>query len=250
MYELYLNVLYKPVLNFLVFLHNVVPGHDIGLAIIILTILIKLILLPLTAKSIKSQKALQDIQPKVEALKAKYKDDKQKLAAETMALYKEQKVNPFSSCLPLLIQFPLLIAVYQAFNTGLTSTDLAPYIYPFVSLPEHLNTISLGFIDLSKTSLPLAILAGAAQYLQTAMLNTKKPAAKSEASKDEAMLSSVNKSMLYFMPFLTVIIGMSLPGGLTLYWFLMTALTALQQVFIFKKKKENTPAVEIIPPVK
>ena len=245
MIELYNVVLYQPIYNFLVFLYNVIPGHDIGLAIIALTIVVKLILLPFSMQGLKSQKALTDIQPKMEELKRKYKDDKEKLAAETMRLYKEQKVNPLSSCLPLLIQFPFLIAVYQAFRMGLSSPD-ANLLYSFIGNPGTINPISFGFLDLAKANVFLAVLAGVAQFFQTKMLSTKKPAKVTEGSKDENMLANMNKSMLYLMPVMTVIIGVSLPGGLTLYWFVTTVLTIVQQKLLFKPK--TTPEVEIIPP--
>jgi len=245
MIELYNAILYKPVLNLLVYLYNIVPGHDIGVAIIILTIIIKLILLPLSIRSIKSQKALQDIQPKLEKLKKQYKDQKDKLASETMLLYKEQKVNPLSSCLPLLIQFPFLIAVYHAFRTGLTG-DVGPLLYSFVNNPGQIDTVSFGIIDLAIPSIWLAILAGLAQYLQTKMLTTQKTKKPIPGAKDENMMASMNKSMQYFMPFITILIGMRLPGGLTFYWFLTTILTALQQQLIFKNMKKQP--VEIIPP--
>jgi len=109
---------YQPILNLLVFLYNIVPGNDLGLAIIALTIIIKLILLPLSKKSLKSQKALQDLQPKVEELKRKYKGKKEELGRAMMGLYKDNKVNPMSSCLPLLIQMPFLYAVFWVFRDG------------------------------------------------------------------------------------------------------------------------------------
>ena len=252
MLDLYTKILYEPVLNLLIFLHNIVPGNDIGVAIIILTIIIKLVLLPFSIKSLKSQKALQDIQPKLEKIKAEFKDDKEKIASETMKLYKEQKVNPLSSCLPLLIQFPFLIAVYQAFRTGLGSADIQEYIYPFIEVPEHINTMSFGIMDLAVPSIVLAILAGLAQYVQTSMLMSKKPDTKTKGAKDEAIMSSMNKSMKYFMPFMTIIIGMKLPGGLTFYWFLTTVLTVLQQKFVFKQLNPvaDTNKTEVIPPEK
>lgn len=244
MYGLYQTILYQPILNFLVFVYNVIPSHDIGLAIIVLTFVVKLILLPFSAQGIKSQKALQEIQPKMEELKIKYKGEKEKLAAETMKLYKEQKVNPLSSCLPLLIQFPFLIAVYQAFRTGLASTDLT-LLYSFVANPGSINPISLGFIDLAKSNLVLAVLAGIAQYIQTKMLSTKKPPKITKDSKDEGMLAGMNKSMNYLMPLMTMVIGASLPGGLTLYWLVTTILTIVQQKLLFKTGKNP---VGIIPP--
>ena len=248
-YTLYHEILYRPLFNALVYLYNVVPGHDIGLAIIFLTVLIKVVLLPLGHSAMKSQKALQDLQPKVDELKARFKDNKEELAKETMILYKANKVNPLSSCLPILIQLPILIAVYRVFQHGLASTDFEA-LYSFVVNPGKMNTLSLGFIDMAKASWGLAILAGAAQYVQTKMLMTK-PAQKVAGAKDENMLASMNMSMQYFMPMLTVVIGMSLPAGLTFYWFLTTILTAFQQIFVFKTKinflgKKNKAAVIVI----
>jgi len=236
MIEIYNTVLYQPIFNLLVFFYNTIPGHDIGLAIVALTIVVKIILLPFSIQGLKSQKALQDIQPKLEELKKKYKDEKEKLASETMKLYKEQKVNPLSSCLPLLIQFPFLIAVYQAFRTGLTSNHLE-LLYPFVSNPGQINSVSFGLTDLAVPSLVLAVLAGIAQFIQTRMLSTKKPKKGIEGSKDESMMASMNKSMLYFMPIMTIIIGTRLPGGLALYWLVTTVLTTLQQKLLFRKFK-------------
>ncbi len=237
MIYLFQEVFYRPILNLLVFLYNIIPGHDLGLAIILLTIVIKLILHPFSLQSLKSQKALQDIQPKINALKSQYKDDKQGLAKATMDLYKENKVNPFSSCLPLLIQLPFLIAVYQVFRDGLASR--LELVYPFIYKPETINAFSFGFLDLSKPNIILAVLAGAAQFWQakTMMAKTPKPQPGTE-TKEMDISAMMNKQMLYMMPALTVFIGISLPGGLTLYWFVLTLLTALQQWLMFRKKKE------------
>lgn len=243
--QLFHIILYQPILNFLVLIYNFIPGHDIGVAIIVMTIIIKLVLYPFSLKSIKSQKALQDIQPKIEALKVKYKNQKDKLAQEMMVLYKNEKVSPFSSCLPLLIQLPFLIAVYQVFRVGLSSGSLDA-LYPFIFNPGNLNPITLGFFDLSKPQIVLALLAGLAQFWQVKMLSTKKPEIKSTASKDESMMVIMNKQMMFMMPIMTVFIGASLPGGLALYWFTTTLLTALMQLVAFKKKKEKKLDVEVI----
>ena len=243
MWQLFYIVLYQPILNFLVLIYNFIPGHDIGVAIIVMTIIIKLVLYPFSLKSIKSQKALQEIQPKIEELKVKYKNQKDKLAQEMMVLYKNEKVSPFSSCLPLLIQLPFLIAVYEVFRVGLSSGSLDA-LYPFVFNPGNLNPITLGFFDLSKPQIVLALLAGLAQFWQVKMLSTKKPEIKSAGSKDESMMVIMNKQMMFMMPIMTVFIGANLPGGLTLYWFVTTLLTALMQLIAFRHKKE--PLVEVI----
>src|SRR3989338_8207042 len=115
MSQIFNLIFYQPILNLLVFLYNIVPGHDIGLAIIIMTVIIKLILLPLSKQSIRSQKAMQDLQPKIEEIKKKYANNKEEQGRAMMQLYKQEKVNPFSSCLPLLIQLPFLFAVFFFF---------------------------------------------------------------------------------------------------------------------------------------
>lgn len=241
MIEIYHTFLYEPLFNLLVFFYNVLPGHDIGIAIIALTILIKLILFPLGLQSIRSQKALQNLQPKMEELKKKYKDNKEKLSVEMMSLYKSEKVNPFSSCLPILVQFPFLIAVYQVFRSGLSNSNF-DLLYPFVSNPGVIDPYFFGWLDLGQPQIALAILAGAAQFWQAKMLQTKKPPKTKEGkvlpgAKDETAMTIMNKQMVYFMPLITVVIGATLPGGLALYWLITTFLMALQQLYFFRKDK-------------
>lgn len=233
--SLFNSIIYRPLFNILVFFYNVVPGHDLGVAIIIITILIRLVLWPLSKQSINAQKSMQGLQPKLQALKIQYKDDKQKLAQATMELYKAEKVNPLASCLPLLIQLPILIGVYWVVSAGLKSMKME-MLYPFVSNPGTIKTVAFGFLNLSTPNWILAILAGAAQYWQTKMLPRQVPEVKSEGSKDEGMMSMMNKQMLYMMPLMTVFIGITLPAGLTLYWFVTTVLTGAQQWLMFKKK--------------
>jgi YidC/Oxa1 family membrane protein insertase len=248
MSSIFTTIFYQPILNLLVFLYNIVPGHDLGVVIVLLTIIIKLVLLPLTKQSIKSQKALQDLQPKIEEIKKKYAGNKEEMGRAMMGLYKENKVNPFSSCLPLLIQLPFLFAVFKVFRDGFTNGAL-DLVYPFIQRPEAINSISFGFVDLSKPNVALAVLAGAAQFWQAKMMITKKQPLKENGAKDESMMAMMNKQMLYFMPVMTVFIGLSLPGGLSLYWFVITVLTALQQMYVFKhdgKKKEGIVEGEIV----
>lgn len=242
MLQIFQSVFYQPILNLLVFLYNTISFHDLGLAIIFLTIAIKALLWPLSQKSIKAQKSLQDLQPKINAVKEQYKDDKQKQGQAMIQLYKDHKINPFSSCLPLLIQLPFLIAVYRVFRDGLNNK--LELVYPFIEKPEMINTMAFGFLDLSKPSIYLAILAGLAQFWQAKMMISKRAAIKSEGSKDEDMAAIMNKQMLYFMPALTVFIGWTLPGGLTMYWFVVTLLTAVQQLIVFKKHNQIQTQIE------
>jgi len=230
--QIFNTILYQPLFNLLVFFYNLVPGNDIGLAIILLTILVKLILSPFFLQSIKAQRAMQKIQPQMDELKEKYKDNKDKLGPALMELYKKEKVNPFSSCLPLLIQLPFLIAVYQVFVSGLDGSHLE-MVYSFINNPGSIDPISFGLLDLSQASWVMAVLAGAAQFWQSKMMLKKNPATKK--GQVASMASAMGKQMTYFMPVITVFIGASLPAGLTLYWFLITLLGAVQQWWVFKK---------------
>ncbi len=238
------TIFYQPILNLLVVLYNTVAFHDLGVAIILLTIVIKVVLWPLSNKSIKAQKSLQELQPKISEIKAKYKDDKQAQSLAMMEVYKQHKVNPFSSCLPILVQLPFLWAVYKVFSDGLNNK--LSLVYPFISKPEMINTIAFGFLDLAKRNIFLAVLAGLAQFWQARMLMAKKPEIKTTGSKDEDMATIMNRQMMYLMPVLTVFIGISLPGGLTLYWFVVTLLTAIQQLVVFKKVNAGTEPPKVI----
>ncbi len=242
--NIFTTIFYQPILNLLVLLYNTVSFHDLGLAIIFLTIVLKLILWPLGRSAIKSQKSLQDLQPKIDALKSEYGNDKAALSKATMDLYKNNKVNPFSSCLPLLIQLPFLIAVYRVFSDGVNSK--LDYVYTFIARPEAINLISFGFLDLGKPHIVLAVLAGLAQFWQAKMMITKQPAVKTPGSKDESMAAIMNKQMLYFMPAITIFIGISLPGGLTLYWLVLTLATVAQQLLTFRGKKVESQEPKII----
>jgi YidC/Oxa1 family membrane protein insertase len=238
--NLFHTFLTQPLFNALIWLYNIIPGQDMGFAIIALTVLVKLALWPPTHASLKSQKRLQELQPKVEELKAQYKDDKEGFSKAMIELYGKEKVNPFSSCLPLLIQLPILIALYKVLLSGLNSSSLSD-LYPFIKNPEVINTQFLGWLDLTKKSIPLALIAGILQYFQAKMLMTRHPpkvVAKKPEGKDEDVMASVNKSMIYVMPAMTVFIGIGLPGGLALYWVAITVVTIFQQFVAFKQKKQ------------
>ncbi|MBI5369652.1 membrane protein insertase YidC [Candidatus Uhrbacteria bacterium] len=235
------TLLIVPIFNLLVFFYDIIPGKDMGVAIILLTILIKLILWPFMNSSLKSQKALQEIQPKIEELKVTHKDDKEGLAKAMMELYKVEKVSPFASCLPMLVQFPILIALYRVLLQGFDPSALGQ-LYPFIPNPGTIEPHFLGFLNLGVPNIWLALIAGVFQFFQTRMLTTGKPPKQVQGTagaKDETMLASMNKSMLYFMPAVTVLIGARLPGGLALYWVTVTVFSLVQQIVVFKQKQRS-----------
>lgn len=249
MLQLFHVILYQPIFNIFVFLYNVLPGHDVGVVILVITAAIRLILYPLTTSSIKAQKSMQELQPKLEEVKKKFAADKQQQTLAIMELYKQHRVNPFTSCLPMLLQVPVLIALYLVLRDGLASSNLAQNLYPFITNPGRINQISLGWFDLSKGSAPLALLAGLAQFWQAKMLTrTKPPAGAGAGAKDEGMAAMMNKQMLYLMPAMTFFIGLKLPAGLTLYWFLSTLLMGAQQWWMFRSPATPAPPTTPTPP--
>jgi len=237
--SLYNTFLYQPLFNILIFFYNIVPLKDIGWAIILITILIRVILYPLSRSSIQSQKKLQTLKPKIDELKKKYKDDKEAFGRASMELYKTEKINPASSCLPLLIQFPILIAVYRVFRVGLAGTSFE-LLYPFISHPGTINSMFLGVIDLSQPSTVLAVLAGIGQFIQSKMISNLNKKKNDQPAKENNMADAMTKQMLYIMPVFTVFIGLSLPSGLALYWLISIVFTVLQQYLVFTKKDKAT----------
>lgn len=250
MMELYYTLLYEPIFNTLIYLYHVLPGHDMGVAIIILTIAIKVILFWPSLSSLKAQKSLQDTQPKIEALRAKYKDNKEELGKQLMKFYKDNKVNPFSSCLPMLIQLPILIALYRAFFKGLSvdasthllASDQVQHLYGFLETTYSttpIDTFMFGFLDLSAThNVWLAVLAGIASFFQAKTMMAKKAAIKSEGAKDENAAAAISKQMMYFLPIITVVFGYQFPAGVTLYWLVSTLFSLGQQVVFFRMKEK------------
>jgi len=235
--SLFNTILYQPIFNGLIALYNLIP--DFGVALIVLTILIRVVLFPLSQKAIKSQKELAILQPAIKKLQQQYKDDKQKQAQATMALYKEKGINPLSGCLPLLVQLPILIALYQV-CLHVFKPEALNVLYSFVQNPGTVNPMFLHLIDLSKRNIPLAVLSGLAQYWQTRMMMPKTVKDKKPAPGFGGQMSNMlNQQMLYFMPVLTVIIGLSLPGGLPLYWLATTLLTVGQQYLPWGVKQKE-----------
>jgi len=225
------TILYQPLFNALVLLYLYLPGHDFGIAVIVLTVIIRIILYPLMIKSIRSQKILSDLQPKVQEIQRKYKDDKEKQSKELMALYQKEKINPFGGCLPPLIQLPILIALYRVFWKGLQPEAMS-MLYNFVPNPGAIDPTFLGFINLAAPSLIFAILAGITQFFQSKMLMTQKTDGKGDQMGQ--LSNMMQKQMLYFFPIFTVFILWRLPSAIGLYW-TITALFSIGQQYLILK---------------
>jgi len=231
-------ILYQPLFNALVLLYNYIPGHDFGIAIVFLTLIIRFVLYPISIKAINSQKGLQKLQPKIQELQKKYKDDKEKQAKEILELYKSEKINPFSGLLLALIQLPILIALYQVFWNGLNPKELTA-LYSFVANPGQINALFVHLIDLSKPNLILAIFAGLTQYFQTKMVLPKTGSTAEKKGNGPDFSQVMQKQMVYFFPVFTVIILVSLPSALGLYWTISGLFSIIQQYFVLKEDKKS-----------
>ena len=219
---------YQPLFNSLIFLYNIVPGHDMGISIIILTILIRLIIWPLTNKGIKNQRVLNKIQPQIEEVKRKFKNNKEGQAKALMALYSENKISPFAGLLPIIIQLPIIFALWRVFLNSV-NLDLNS-LYSFVPAPVAVQSVFLGLFDLSQRSVVLAIISGVLLYFQTKMIMpsyAKAPEGKSSGTSDFGRMMS--KQMLYLGPVISIVVFWSLPAALPLYWIVVTLSTILQQ---------------------
>lgn len=235
------SVLYQPLYNLLVLFYELIPGGGLGLAIILLTIVVKTLVLPLTYKSLKSQKELQEVQPKIKEIREKYKDNQEEMARQLMSVYKDHNVNPFASCLPTIVQLVIFITLYRVLSAGIGTVD-PNVLYGFVQNPGAMNHLFVG-IDLAKVSIPLALIAGALQYVQAKQMIATRPPKEvrgEAASLDEDVAASVNKMTLYLLPIMTLgICATTLPAGLTLYIIVSTLLTYLMYHFFLGKVRSG-----------
>ncbi len=238
MFEFLINFfnlsLYHPLFNFLVFLYNYLPGNDFGVAVILLTLIIRIILWPVSVMALNSQKTMQALQPKIQEIQKKYKNNKEQLAKETLDLYRQEKINPFSGLFLAIAQLPILIALYMVFWKGLNPAELVN-LYSFVANPGQINAVFLGIADLSKPNFIMAVLAGIFQFFQTKMLTPKNIIGQ---GKSFDMSQIMQKQMVYFFPFLTVFILLSLPSAIGLYWIVSGVFSIIQQYFIIKKSPQ------------
>lgn len=226
---IYTEVLWRPLFNGLVWLYTSLPWQDFGLAVIILTVIIRLALSPLLIKSQKSQRELAALQPDIKAIQDKYKNNKEAQGKALMELYASRKVNPFSGCLVMAIQLPILLALFGVFR-GVFDAAQFKYLYSFVTNPGVLNPSSFfGLIDLSRGNILLGAAAALSQYFQT------KIAAPPTASVGGQDFNKMLRwQTLYIFPALILVWSRTLPSALTLYWTVLNIAGILQEIVMQK----------------
>lgn len=211
-------VFYNPIYNALVALVALVPGGDVGVAVIILTIIIRLVLLPFSLSAARTQRSMKVLEPKIKELKEKHKGDREKEALETLALYREARVNPFASILMVFIQIPVLLALYWVFYNEPFSTINAARLYALTPVPDFISLEFLGVISVAGKSIILALLAGLSQFLQAhmALSGTMKPSAEGGMQNDFQRVMGMQ--LKYVFPFLIGAISYTTSGAIALYF--------------------------------
>ncbi|OGY66125.1 MAG: hypothetical protein A3A04_01035 [Candidatus Harrisonbacteria bacterium RIFCSPLOWO2_01_FULL_40_28] len=219
------EVFYRPLFNGLIFLYNTAAFHDIGLAIIMLTIFIRIILYPLFHKGARHQAVMQRLQPEIRKIQHDHKEDKEKQAQALLALYKENNINPFSGIFLIFLQLPVLWALFKVFYDGL-SPDAFAMLYSFVSRPEVLNLDFLNLINVGEKSILVVGLAAIAQYVQGKLSFTPQL-----GNKDDAA-AKVGSYMVFIAPLFTVIVLVNLPAAVGIYWLTSSLFSVFQQWII------------------
>jgi YidC/Oxa1 family membrane protein insertase len=235
-------VLYGPLLNALTFLVSIIPGGDVGIAVILLTLIVKAILFPLSQASIESQIKMNLLAPELKKIKDSGVS-KEEQAKKTFELYKNHKTNPFSGCLLVLIQIPIIFALYYVFLKGINLNS--ELLYSFVNVPEHINMLFLGILDISQTGiLILALLAGVSQYFQALLMPKPIISDKDTGSFQENFAKSMHTQMKYVFPLIVTFIGYSVSGAVALYWITSNIFAIGQQMYANKKKQLALEAVK------
>ncbi len=236
------TIIYDPLYNALVALLSLFPHFDVGIAVIIFTVAIKLLLFPLSRKSVRTQMALKKVQPEIDAVKEQYKDNKQELALKTMEIYKKHKINPISGVFLTLIQLPILIALYLIFaRSGLPVINQA-LLYSFVHAPVGVSMLFLGLVNIALPSPILGAIAAISQHI-SARLSIPPAKTKTEDGKKGSFAEDFAQSMgmqaKYVFPLIVFGISFTVSGALSLYWIVSNLFTIGQELYLREPKQQQ-----------
>lgn len=225
-------VFYDPIYNALVALVALVPGGDVGVAVILLTVVIRLVLLPFSLSAARTQRAMKSLEPRIKELKEAHKGNKEKEALETLALYREARVNPFASILTVFIQIPVLLALYWVFIHESFTVFNAALLYTFTPLPHMVSLEFLGVVSVIGKSVVLAVLAGLSQFLQAhlALSGTMKPSDTKSMQNDFQRVMGMQ--LKYVFPFLIGTIAYTTSGAIALYFITTNLAGSVQEWYV------------------
>lgn len=233
---------FDPVYNILVFFIDVIPGGDVGLAIIAAVVVVKMILLPVSIKAVQTQRVMKEIQPKIAELKEKHKDDREAQAKAMMEVYKDHNMNPFSSIFIILLQIPIIIALYYAVYNGggvaLPEINV-DILYSFVAAPVDVTMNFLGLVDITGRSILLALAAGLTQFIHVSYVMPKPPARKEGETPNfqEELMQNMQSQLKFVMPILITGIAYFISAAIALYFVVSNLFSIFQELYV-KKHRE------------
>lgn len=233
--------IYQPIYNALAFLVGVVPGADVGVAIIILTVLIKLVLFPLSLAAVHTQIAMREVDPELKQLRKDFKDKPEELAKKTLALFKEKKIKPFASILLVLAQLPVIIGLYFVFLKEGSGAGFDPsLLYAFVETPLDASLSFFGVIDLTGPSIILALLVVASQFLASKLTLPKPTASEGdERSFQNDLAKSMHVQMRYVFPVVIGIIAYVISAAIALYFLVSNVFIIGQELYVRRMRAQN-----------
>jgi len=235
---LFQNLFFEPLYNALVWLSAFLPNHSIGLAIVILTLVVKLLLFPLQHHMSRTQAKLRTLESEFKNLKAKYADNKTEQTKQVLALYRLHGVNPFISIVLLLIQLPIFFALFYVFKDSFTFHP--EWLYSFVVPPAVLNTKLFGLIEMTEKSVWLAVASGLTQFIQIRLASPPQAAAKENQqgrSLKEELVRSMNVQARYIFPVMIVFVALGFPSALALYWVVSNLFTIIHELVVRRRAK-------------
>lgn len=232
--DLFSTLIFEPLYNGLIGLVGIIPGGDVGFAVILLTIAVKLILFPLSLKAVRTQLLMRELQEPLKALQEKYKNDRQQQGVAILALYREKGVNPFSSILLLFIQLPIIFGLYWVFFKGGLPEIHYEWLYDFMREPAVISMMFLGLVDMAGRSLVLSFLAGATQFIQAKLSFPPLPPKEAGAEPDfkDDLQRSLQLQMKYGLPILVAVISYTISSAVALYWVTSNIFTIMQELYV------------------
>jgi len=230
------TLIFDPLYNVLVFLIATLPFADVGIAVILLTVLVKVFLLPLAYKAAKTQAIMRRINPLLQESQKKHKNDKQKQAQKAMEIYRAHDIHPLSGLLVLFIQLPIIIGLYWVFLRGGLPVIDTTLLYSFVPHPGEVNMIFLGVVDMGGKSIVLAALAGISQFVY-AYIAMPAPEQAGGGMKDD-IARTMHFQMRYVLPVFIAVFAYTISAAVALYWVTGNVFSIAQEM-VFKKKIEK-----------
>lgn len=232
------TVLYVPIYNLLILLVDKLPGADIGLAVVLVTIIVRLIIMPLSFTAQKTARAMKGIEPELKVIRESLKDNKEEQAKAMMALYKQYGINPFASILTILIQLPIVVTLFWVFHNKTLLTVDPSLLYSFVSVPATISPLFLGFITITGTSIVLAVLTALTQYLLALYAIPAAPKQAEDASMQADISRAMTLQMRYVFPIIMGFIAYA-SGAIAVYFITSNVFGVVQEYFVRRSMKKG-----------